>query len=412
MTDATTSPAVPSGAHELLTRMDAALAEERERDEAINLIASQNVLSPAARVALVSTLGQRSHVGASHVERLEAAMLEAAEHLYRTRHIEYRLMSGSLANQMAIVGAIPASATVLVMPRAASGDRSIQRTGYVGWRDARVVDLPFDYARHNVDLDGLRSAMRTHRPAWLIIGGSRPLFPYPLAEMRAEADAVGCRILYDGAHILGLWAGGQFQDPLAGGADIVTGSTQKTLPGPLGGLLFCRTAEMLRPIAQLCDDVLGDYGNARVAALAVTLAEMVEWGRHYAAAIVANARALGEALAAEGFTVVAADLGFTASHQILVRADGLDVGDLRTVLDAGRILCSFVPLTLAVGAPPIAGLRLGTSGVTRRGMGPAEMRRLARLMARLLLCGDDPALIGKEVRELRAVFGEIHYTLT
>src|SRR5262249_47762531 len=159
------------------------------------------VLSPAVRAALVSTLGQRSHVGASHVERLEAAMLEAAEHLYRTRHIEYRLMSGSLANQMAIVGAIPARATVLVMPRAASGGRSIQRTGYVGWRDARVVDLPFDYARHNVDLDGLRSAMRTHRPAWLIIGGSRLLFPYPLAEMRAEADAVGCRILYDGAHI-------------------------------------------------------------------------------------------------------------------------------------------------------------------------------------------------------------------
>jgi glycine hydroxymethyltransferase len=390
--------------------MDGALAEERDRDEAVNLIASQNVLSPTARAAVVSTLGQRSHVGARHVDVLENAMLDAAERLYGTRNIEYRLMSGSIANQMAIVGAIPAGATVLVMPRAASGDRSIQRTGYLSWRGARIVDMPYDYARHNVDLDELRRALRQHQPAWLIVGGSRPLFPYPVAEIRAEATQVGCKILYDGAHVLGLWAGGQFQDPLREGADIVTGSTQKTLPGPLGGLLFCKDAETLAPIARLCDDVLGDYGNARVAALAVTLAELVAFGTEYAAAIVANARALGEALAAEGFDVVATDLGFTASHQVLLRADQFDISDVGAALDAARILCSFVPLTLAAGAEPVVGLRLGTSGVTRRGMGLSEMRVLAHLMARVLLHRDDPHAVGKSARELRAGFASIRYT--
>ena len=95
------------------------------------------------------------------------------------------------------------------------------------------------------------------------------------------------------------------------GADIVTGSTQKTLPGPLGGLLFCKDRDVLRDIAQTCDDVLGDHGNARVAALVVTLSEMVAFGRDYARAIVANAQALAGTLAAEGFTVAGADQGIT-----------------------------------------------------------------------------------------------------
>ena len=394
-------------ARDLFGRIDAALAVERERDEAINLIASQNVMSDAARTAAASTLGQRSHVGARHVDAVEQAMLEAARTLFGTPHIEYRLMSGSLANQMAIVSAIPAGATVLVMPRVASGDRSIQANAYPSWRGTRVIDMPFDYARHNVDLDGVRRALHEHRPSWLIIGGSRPIFPYPVAALRADADAVGCRILYDGAHILGLWAGGEFQNPLAEGADIVTGSTQKTLPGPLGGLLFCRDQGVLRSIAQTCDDVLGDYGNARVAALAVTLAEMVAFGRDYARAIVANAQALAGALAAAGFTVAGAEQGFTTSHQVLVYPRGIRVEDITTAMATARILCSLVPLR--AGDETVTGLRLGTSSVTCRGMMLVEMRELARLMMRFLLHAEDPAIIGKEVRALRASFPTVQY---
>jgi glycine hydroxymethyltransferase len=394
-------------ARALFDRIAAALGVEEGREEAINLIASQNVMSDAARAAAASTLGQRSHVGARHVDVVEQTMLEAARTLYGTGNVEYRLMSGSLANQMAIVGAIPAGATVLVMPRAASGDRSIQANAYLSWRGANVIDMPFDYASYNVDVDGVRSALREHRPAWLIIGGSRPLFPYPIAALRADADAVGCRILYDGAHILGLWAGGEFQNPLAEGADVVTGSTQKTLPGPLGGLLFCKDPEVLRVIARMCDDVLGDYGNARIAALAVTLTEMVAFGREYAMAIVVNARALAEALAAEGFSVAGAGQGFTASHQVLVYPRGVRVADVMPVLDDARILCSLVPLRAE--ADTVTGLRLGTSSVTRRGMTPVEMKRLAGLIARLLLHGEEPRAIGREVRALRAQFPTVHY---
>lgn len=398
-----------SNGEHLLSRIRDGLAAEENRDETLNLTASQNVLSPAARAALASTLGQRSHIGGRHVDQIERAMLDAVHTLYGTRNVEYRLMSGSIANLMAIVGAIPRGATVLVMPRSGSGDKSVQAHGYLSWIGARVVDLPWDYARHNVDLDGFRRALREHRPAWIIIGGSRPLFPYPVSAMRAEADAVGARILYDGSHILGLWAGGQFQDPLAEGADIVTGSTQKTIPGPLGGLLFCRDPELLRPIAQICDGVLGDYGNARVAAIGVTLAELVAFGREYAEAIVANARALGRALAAEGFTIAAADLGFTSSHQVLVLPDGWRAPDAPAALERGGLQCSLVPLHRTADAPAVTGLRLGTSGVTRRGMEPAEMKVAARLMARTLLHLEDGDVIRKEVRELRAAFPGVRY---
>jgi glycine hydroxymethyltransferase len=406
-------------AQALLRRVEAAISgQEEQRAHALNLIASQNLMSPAARAAhgsafadklAGSALGRRGNLGTRHVDALETAMLEAAQHLYGTGHVEYRLMSGSVANQTAMVAAFPAGATVLVMPRAASGDRSIQERGYPRWVGAKVVELPWDYERGDVDLDGLRGALQRHRPAWVVIGGSRPLFPYAVPAVRDEAAAVGCRVFYDGAHILGLWAGGQFQDPLAEGADLVTGSTQKTLPGPVGGLCLTRDADLGRRVAAVLDDVIADYGNARVAALAVTLCEMLAFGRDYASAVVGNARALGRALAAEGFDVVAAERGFTASHQTLVITAGARVADVGPALEAASILCTPVRVVRRNGGEPEPALRLGSCELTRRGMGRDEMGRVARFIRRLLLDGESPDRVQADVRDLLAGFGTVHY---
>jgi glycine hydroxymethyltransferase len=134
---------------------------------------------------------------------------------------------------------------------------------------------------------------------------------------------------------------------------------------------------------------------------------MVAFGRDYARAIVANAQALAGALAAAGFTVAGAEQGFTTSHQVLVYPRGIRVEDITTAMATARILCSLVPLR--AGDETVTGLRLGTSSVTRRGMTPVEMRELARLMTRLLLHAEDPAIIGKEVRALRASFPTVQY---
>ena len=407
---------------QLLQRLRAALdGQEDLRGHALNLIASQNFMSPMARAALSSAfadkiaagaIGHRGHLGAMHVDELETTVLDAAEDLYGTRHVEYRLMSGAAANQMAILAMMPAGATLLVMPKAASGDPSVRERGYPRWLGAPIVDLPFDYAAMNVDLDEFRQALRHHRPAWVIVGGSRPLFPYPIAAMRAEATAVGARILYDGAHILGLWAGGEFQDPLAEGADMVTGSTQKTLPGPVGGLLLTRDPEIAQRVGELCDDVLSNYNNARVAALAVTLCEMMAFGREYATAIVANARGLGAALADEGFAVVGADRGFTASHQVLMLTARCRVPNPGKVLESAGLLCTPVRLVTERGGAPQPGLRLGTSEVTRRGMAAPEMKVAASLMGRLLLHAEPPSAAAGDIRELATQFSTARYTFS
>jgi len=407
---------------DLLARVERTFqAQDELRQGALNLIASQNLMSPAARAALgnafadkiaAGAIGQRNHIGARAADALEATLLEAARHLYGTAHVEYRLMSGALANQIAVMAAIPRGSTILVIPRAASGDPTVRERGYPRWAGATIVDLPWDYASHNVDLDGLRAALRQHHPAWIVVGGSRPLFPYSISEMRKEAVAYDCRIFYDGAHILGLWAGGQFQDPLADGADMVTGSTQKTLPGPVGGLLLTRDADIARSVSTLCDEVLSNYSNARVASLAVTLCEMIAFGQEYAQQVVANARALGRALAAEGFVVVAAERGFTDSHQVLLTTRGCRVADVRAVLEAGTVLCTPVPLLLDAGRVPEPGLRLGTAEVTRRGMGPDEMVSIARIFRRLLLDGDSPERVAGAARELMTRFTAVRYTFS
>jgi glycine hydroxymethyltransferase len=409
---------------DLLRRVNAAMeGQQREiQDGTLNLIASQNLLSPAARAALSGAFadklgsgarGRASQVslpGRQHVEGLESALLEAAQRLFGTPHIDYRLLSGSIANQMAMMALIPRGAKVMTMPRYASADPSVREEGYLRWLGVKLLELPWDYDSINVDLDEYRRALREQQPDWLIVGGSRPLFPYPVAEMARAASAIGCRILYDGAHLLGLWAGGQFQDPIAEGADIVTGSTQKTLPGPVGGLLLGRDGELVNEVSQLLTDALGSYNNARVACLAVSLCEMVAFGRDYAAALVANARALGQALVNEGFQVMGSHLGFTSSHQTLLLLPGVRVADVMAALQAASILSSPVNVIRQNGAKPEPALRLGPNDPTRRGMGPGEMAVTARLLRRLLLDGEAPERVASAVRELRAAFPGVHYT--
>jgi glycine hydroxymethyltransferase len=155
--------------------------------------------------------------------------------------------------------------------------------------------------------------------------------------------------------------------------------------------------------------VISDYGNARVAALAVTLCEMVAFGRDYASAVVANARALGRALLAEGFDVVAADRGCTASHQVHALIAGARVADVGRALEAASIHCTLVRVVRRNGGEPEPALRLGTCESTRRGMGVEEMGRVARLLRRLLLAGESPERIRAEVRDLVGAFSTVCY---
>jgi glycine hydroxymethyltransferase len=239
-----------------------------------------------------------------------------------------------------------------------------------------------------------------------MFGASEYLFPHPVAELAEIAHAVGALVCYDGAHPLGLIAGGAFHDPLADGADVLLGSTNKTFFGPHRGIILVRDDESVFESIQAAvtsPPVLQSTHHTNTAvALVAALAEMTEFGVDYAAAVVSNARALASALDRRGVPVLAMDAGATASHQVIIRADGYCAPDSvrlqRRLAEAG-ILADCV-------------VRFGTQQLTRLGMGPSEMDVVGDLIARVYddELGRELTTVRSEVRDLAQSFRSVQYT--
>jgi glycine hydroxymethyltransferase len=221
--------------------------------------------------------------------------------------------------------------------------------------------------------------------------------------------------MYDAAHVLGLIAGDQFQDPLREGADVMTGSSHKTFPGPQGGFLLSDSDDpkfQRRLNSAIFPGVCSSYHLHHVAGKAVALAEFEEFGADYAKDIVANAKALGAALAAEGFEVMAEERDYTASHQVLTRHGEADSGagrDAAALLEEAGIITNMNMLPGDTKAMSPSGLRLGVPELTRVGMRPDEMQDVARFFARTLLSNEDPTIVRRDVAEFKSEFQTVHY---
>ena len=384
--------------------------------------AGTNVMSPAARTLLASTLatrpsmghpGDKYQPGVRYLEQIEVIAMDLCRRLFRARFAEPRLPSGSSANLSVYLAFTKAGDRILALPEWAGGHPTHREEGMAGLHGLSISDVPFDPVRMAVDLDGLRRVAKNLRPVLIIVGASLVLFPYPLTEVRRIADEVGALVMYDGAHLAGVIAGGQFQDPLAEGAHLLTTSTYKTFGGPPGGLVVTNDPEIARRIDRVAyPGMTANFDCARVASVAVAAAELLEFGPAYAQACLANGQAMARALAAEELDVVAAAQGFTRSHHVAVDVHGLGGGaSVARRLEAANIILSKFVLPRDASGPPgeMSGLRLGLQEVTRRGLGPAEMAEIARFIRRVLLNGEDPARIRDEVKELRQRFPKVLY---
>ncbi len=386
-------------------------------EHSINLVASHNVMSPRAKAILCSDLvenissgaiGSRPHTGTVLLDRVETMLVETAKKLWGVPHVEYRAPSGNLANALFMLGAMDRGDRVIGLPERYGGHYSYSDS-FATERSLEWTDIPcYGEDIPEINLELLADEVDRVRPKWLMVGSATSMFPYPLREMSEIARGVGARIFFDGAHFLGLSAGGQFQDPLAEGATVMTGSTQKTLPGPVGGMVLMRDEDVAERVIEKTNAFISNYNNNRCAALVVTLAEMMAFGREYAAKVVSNAQALARALDAEGFRVQGKDRGFTTSHVVVV--DLRDVMDSTAAirdLETARISCSKAgwPATY----PDKPGLRLGASACTRRGMGDDDMKQVARLLRRVLLDREDPAVVRRDVQEMAASFTGVHF---
>jgi len=417
------SPPAPGEMAAAVERVRSAVRKHSARFEhAIPLIASENLLSPYAKELLISDLhsryaeglpGERYYEGNEQVDEVENLTLDLARRLFRCSFADVRPISGTVAN-LAVLKALAEPGDLVGTNRLADGAHiSSAGFGAFGLRGVKPVYYAWDPERMTIDVARTREILRAVRPKLCLFGLSLFLFPLPVDELRSTLEETGAKAWYDGAHVLGLIAGGEFQDPLREGCSVISASTHKTLPGPQHGILL---GEGLEPeVAKRLQSgafpgVTSNHHLNAMAALAVSLAEHLEFGREYAHRTVANARALAQALHDKGFDVLAPNLGFTRSHTIAVRVEAEGGGEpvAKRLADVGIISNkNLLPGDKSPKHP--GGVRLGTPEVTRVGMREGEMARIAELFDDLLHRGRPPAEVAAGAAELKRGFTTLKY---
>lgn len=391
-------------------------------EDSIPLIASENLLSPYAKELLISDLhsryaeglpGERYYEGNAWVDEIENECLALARRLFRCNFADVRPISGTVAN-MAVLKAMADPGSTIGSCRLADGAHiSSASFGAFGLRGVKPVHYAFDTSKMQLDVDATKRILLQERPKLCLFGLSLFLFPFPLRELQETLKEIGALGWYDGAHVLGLIGGGQFQDPLHEGCTVLSASTHKTLPGPQHGIVLGETsdADLVRKLQSACfPGVTSNHHLNAMAALAVSLAEHLAFGEEYARQVVANARALGQALTEHGFEVLCADQGFTRSHTIAVRVEKEGGGEdgSKKLVAAGIVTNkNLLPGDKSPKHPQ--GIRLGTPEVTRLGMKEKEMARIAELFDLLLHQGKSPQEVAVAAKELKRGFTTLQY---
>jgi len=388
------------------------------------MIASENILSPMVRKATNTDLhgryaeglpGKRYYQGCDDFDDIESAGLTLARQVFNCNFANIQSISGTVSNIAAFKALTMPGDKITAISTADGGHISHARMGAVGLRGLDLHTYPWDEARMEPDVDAACAMIRELEPNLALVGQSVFLFPTPLQEMADAAHEVGAKVMYDGAHVLGLIAGGQFQDPFREGADVMTGSSHKTFPGPQGGFLLSNSDDekfQRKLNSAIFPGTNSSYHLHHVAGKVVALAEFAEFGADYARDIVRNAKAFGEAMAAEGFDVLAEERGYTASHQILTRNGEQDSGagaKAAQLLEDAGIITNMNMLPGDTKALTPSGLRLGVQELTRVGMGVDRMQDVARLYARVLLHGEDASTVKRDVRALKSEYQTVHY---
>ena len=392
--------------------------------DGLGMIASENIVSPMVQKIVSSDLHgryaeglpyKRYYQGCGDFDTIEELGINLAKKLFNVPFANIQSTSGTVSNIASLKALAKPGDNITAVSTADGGHISHARMGAVGLRDLNLSTYPWDEERMEPDIDQSAKLIREVAPKIALFGQSVFLFPTPLKELADAAHEVGSTVMYDGAHVLGLIAGGCFQDPLHEGADVMTGSSHKTFPGPQGGFILSSSDDekFQRKLNNaVFPGTCSSYHLHHVAGKVVALSEFIEYGEELSKNTVANAQAFASALAAEGFDVLAESRGYTASHQVLTRHGELDSGagaKAADLLERAGIITNMNMLPGDTKAMSPSGLRLGVQELTRVGMGTDEMQDVARFYARVLLESEDPSSIKKDVREFKSNYQVIRY---
>jgi glycine hydroxymethyltransferase len=414
-----------------------ALVDKQERqinERCLNLYAGTNVPNPRAARLLGSSIGSRPNLG-SPGDTYNRGMDAGSEislvvdqligSLFGAAFTETRVASGSIANQYVYFATCKPGDHIIAFSDAAAGHVTHHAAGASGRLGLITHDAAWDDARMDVDLPRFADQVEQIRPRLVIVAGSMCLFPYAVSSVRAIADRVGATVLYDAAHMGGMIAGGRFQDPLAEGAHVMTGSTYKSFGGPPSGMIVTNDAGLAERLDAIAyPGFTANFDLAKTAALGLAAIDLHTYGRAYAAQCIANAQALAGALRTEGVDVFFVPgrsdhpdlLGgppFTVSQHMALAAGEYGGGNAAAkVLEQANILCSSIGLPLAPIAGEANGLRLGTQELTRWGLRETDMARVAHLFADALLVRRDVRAIASDVTAMKSEFSTVHFVTT
>ena len=357
----------------------------------LQLIASENLTSPAVLAALGSTLsnkyaegypGRRYYGGCAEVDRAEELGIARAKELFAAEHANLQPHSGASANLAAYAAFTVPGDTLLAMSLPHGGHLTHGSKVNFSGKWFNVVSYGVDEQTELIDFDEVRDLALEHRPKMIICGATAYPRLIDFESFRQIADEVGAVLMVDAAHFIGLVAGKAIPSPVPY-ADVVTFTTHKVLRGPRGGMIVCKEEHAKKIDKAVFPFSQGGPLMHAVAAKAVALREALQPSyQSYARQVIANAQALADGLAAEGMRPVS---GGTDTHLALI--------DLRPVGVTGaqaELRCDAARITLNKNAipfdpqPPMtgSGIRVGTPSVTTQGMTEGDMKEVASLISR------------------------------
>lgn len=398
-----------SGDPEIAALVD---AEIQRQADTIRLIASENYASAAVQQAVGSPLankysegyaGRRYYEGQSNIDQVERLAIDRLKSLFGAEHVNVQPYSGSPANQAVYFALLEAGDTVMGLGLPHGGHLTHGWGVNFSGKLYNSVQYAVDPDTELLDYDGLRALALEHRPKMIIAG----ITAYPRvidwAFFREVADEIGAFFMADIAHISGLVAAGVHPSPVPV-ADVVTSTTHKTLRGPRGGMILCKSALAKKIDRAVFPGLQGGPHNNTTAGIAVAAAEAAtpEFAA-YAQRVVDDARALGEGLASRGYRLVT---GGTDNHMLIVDVTNKGVSGKQAskALDRAGIVCNFNSIPFDPRKPfDPSGIRIGAAAVASRGIGPEHMDTLAGWIDEVVQNREDEATI-ERVRAAVAEF--------
>ncbi len=400
-----------------ISDIESIIAQENawRQTQTINLIASENTPSEAVRrVQLSDFMGRyaeghpnegdkvnRYYQGTRYIDEIESMATREIIELFRARQADVRPISGNAANTAIAMGWLRGGDTVVANSTDAGGHISHGPVGVFGRRiqsrgqslklggpnSINLHYLPLTEDHYHIDAQKTIELIERVSPQLVVMGKSLFLFPEPVTEVAAFCKTKDIPLLYDAAHVLGLIAGGEFQQPLHEGATWMTASTHKTFPGPQRGVILGNMDEedekKYWPAADrgVFPGTSSNHHLFTLPALVVATREMQKYGREYATQIVRNAQALGRNLDELGTPVEARDFGYTKSHMVAVNVSQWGGGvEVAKRLEVNDIIVNYNMVPGDADPRNPSGLRIGVPEMTRFGMDERAMGELAQLI--------------------------------